>query len=206
MFGPELLLTQGDIAEGDLFNVTWTGSSILSRGCSTVSLQPLKRIVPYRCKDFLWVTTETYCFQITPNLSPGHGSGCSSLRLPPAPTRVRPALLLIRLSALSGSAARVVQSSGVADFSRPRPIPGSASQGHYFRRTRCAGPRSPYVCIQRCTSAGPTARWRSSGCWSCVYRCGPMYPSRPVVRPYSLSSSIRRLCRNNNDEPSPSMY
>ena len=37
LFGPELLLTQGDIAEGDVFNVTWTGSSILSRGCSTVS-------------------------------------------------------------------------------------------------------------------------------------------------------------------------
>ena len=24
LFGPELLLTQGDIAEGDVFNVTWT--------------------------------------------------------------------------------------------------------------------------------------------------------------------------------------
>ena len=28
LFGPELLLTQGDIAEGVVFNVTWTGSSI----------------------------------------------------------------------------------------------------------------------------------------------------------------------------------
>ena len=37
LFGPELLLTQGDIAEGVVFNVTWTGSSILMRGCSTVS-------------------------------------------------------------------------------------------------------------------------------------------------------------------------
>ena len=71
LFGPEPLSTLGDIVERDVFNVTWTGSSILSRGCSTVSLQPLKRIVPYRCKAFRWVTTETYRFQITPNLSPG---------------------------------------------------------------------------------------------------------------------------------------
>ena len=42
LFGPEPLLTQGDIVEGDVFHVTWTGSSILSRGCSTVSLLPLK--------------------------------------------------------------------------------------------------------------------------------------------------------------------
>ena len=48
--GPELLLTQGDIAEGDVFNVTWTRSSILSRGCSTVSLQSLKMVVPYGVK------------------------------------------------------------------------------------------------------------------------------------------------------------
>ena len=70
VFGPELLLTQEDIAEGDVFNVTWTGSSIISRGCPTVSLQSLKRDVPYRCKAFRWVTTEIYRFQITPNLSP----------------------------------------------------------------------------------------------------------------------------------------
>ena len=30
-FGPELLLTQGDIAEGDVFNVTWTGFHSLAR-------------------------------------------------------------------------------------------------------------------------------------------------------------------------------
>ena len=31
LFAPELLLTQGDLqAEGDVYNVTWTGSSILS--------------------------------------------------------------------------------------------------------------------------------------------------------------------------------
>ena len=43
LFGPEPSSTLGDIVERDVFNVTWTGSSILSRGCSTVSLQPLKR-------------------------------------------------------------------------------------------------------------------------------------------------------------------
>ncbi len=32
LFGPELVSTQGDIAEADVFNVTWTGSSILWRG------------------------------------------------------------------------------------------------------------------------------------------------------------------------------
>ena len=97
LFGPELLLTQGDIAEGDVVNVTWTGSSILSRGCSTVSLLPLKRVVPYQCKAFRWVTTETYSFQITPNLSPGPPR--IGLRFPPSPTRVRPAPLLLRLLA-----------------------------------------------------------------------------------------------------------
>ena len=38
LFGPEALSTLGDIVERDVFNVTWTGSSILSQGCSTVSL------------------------------------------------------------------------------------------------------------------------------------------------------------------------
>ena len=65
LFGPELLLTHGDLPEGDVLNVTWTGSSILSRGCSTVSLLPLERIVPYWCKAFLWVTT---CFDSCPTV------------------------------------------------------------------------------------------------------------------------------------------
>ena len=74
LFGPELLLTQGDIAEGDVFNVTWTGSSILSRGCFTVSLPSLKGLYSIGGKPssgLLTVTIETHCFQITPNLSPG---------------------------------------------------------------------------------------------------------------------------------------
>ena len=127
----------------------------------------LKKECTYRCKAFRWVTTETYRSQITPNLSPGPSLIGLQFHLLPAPTRVRPAApRLLRLSEKSGCAARVVQSSGVADFSRPRPIPGSASRGHYFLRTSGAGPQSPYVCIQRCTSAGPTARWRNSSRWS----------------------------------------
>jgi hypothetical protein len=53
LFGLELVSTQGDIAEADVSNVTWTGSSILSRRrvCSTVSLLPLKKIVSYWCKS-----------------------------------------------------------------------------------------------------------------------------------------------------------
>ena len=51
LFGPELVSTQGDIVEADVFNVTWTGSSIiLSRVMFYRFVIPLKRIVPYRCK------------------------------------------------------------------------------------------------------------------------------------------------------------
>jgi hypothetical protein len=38
LFGPELVSTQGDIAEADVLDVKWTGSSILSQVCSTVLL------------------------------------------------------------------------------------------------------------------------------------------------------------------------
>ena len=134
MFGPELLLTHGDIAEGDVFNVTWTGSSILSRGCSTVSLLSLKRIEQYWSKAFRWVTIETYCFQITPNLSPGPSrirlqwsppSACSNSGQacadPPSES------FACRRSRVAQPAFKLFShTSGVAGFCRPRPIPGSA--------------------------------------------------------------------------------
>jgi hypothetical protein len=40
LFGPELSLAQGDNAEADVFDVTWTGSSILSRVLYSISTSP----------------------------------------------------------------------------------------------------------------------------------------------------------------------
>ena len=49
LFGP-VISTQGDIAEADVFNVTWTGSSISRELVLPFRYSPLKRNVPYRCK------------------------------------------------------------------------------------------------------------------------------------------------------------
>ncbi len=44
LFGPKLESTQGDIAEADVFNATWTGSSIiLSRVMFYSFVTPLKK-------------------------------------------------------------------------------------------------------------------------------------------------------------------
>jgi hypothetical protein len=146
---------------------------------------PSKRIVPYQCKapvaysrntpfpnngqswsrpvtDRAAVVSAVYLFQL--GSGPRHSScACQRSRM------ARPA---------------VSQSGSVADFGRPRPIPSSVSRGHYFRRTRGAGPRSPYhdVCTQLCTSAGTSARWRSSSRWSYVHRCVARSVAWAVVR------------------------
>jgi hypothetical protein len=100
LFGPERVSTQRDIAETDVFNVAWTGSYILSRVCSTVSLLPLKGVVPYRCNAPVGYYRNVYsnpAFGVTRKISrklqfpnntkilvpARHGSGFSSLRLLP---------------------------------------------------------------------------------------------------------------------------